>query len=137
MPHRFRRSIAALNAEADAVCARVDGGWLRIYNGAQPESPDAAVTNQDLLAELAYGAPAFATAEDGAASANAIDADDSAGMSGTASWFRAVSMAGDAVFDGSVGTSEHFDLRLGSTAIEAGARVLVETQIYRAHTGTS
>src|SRR5881396_2896672 len=99
MGHRFRRSITALNAEADAVCARLDGGWLRIYNGTQPQTANDPITNQDLLVELSYGAPAFATAASGMASAHAIDPGH-ATQAGTASWFRAVSMAGAVIFDG-------------------------------------
>lgn len=137
MAHRFRRSIASLNAEANAVCEQVDGGWLRIYNGTQPDAPDDPVTTQDLLAELAYGSPAFAAAVNGVASAHTIDPEASALTTGTANWFRTVSMGGAPVFDGSVGTTANFDIRLASVDIEAGARVVVESQTYTAKAGTS
>ena len=92
--------------EADAACALANTGWLRIYDGSQPANADTAVTTQNILAELRFGATAFGAAVAGVATANAITADTSANYSGTATWFRVFKSDGTtALFDGSVGTS--------------------------------
>jgi len=131
-----KRSNAAVNAAADAVCDLLDNGYLRIYDGSQPANADTAVTTQTLLAELRWNAAnAFGTASGGVATANAITADSSADATGTASWFRALKADGTtAVFDGSVGTSSA-DLILNSTAIAAGANVAVTAFTYNENKG--
>jgi hypothetical protein len=105
------------------------GGKLRIYDGAQPDAADDAVTGQTLLAELTFGNPAFGPPSAGVATANAITADASANATGTATWFRAASSGGVTVFDGSVGANGA-DLNLNSVAIQVGAQVSVTTLIY-------
>jgi len=131
-----KRSNAAVNAAADAVCDLLDNGYLRIYDGSQPANADTAVTTQTLLAELRWNAAnAFGAASGGVATANAITADSSADATGTASWFRALKADGTtAVFDGSVGTSSA-DLILNSTAIAAGANVAVTAFTYNENKG--
>jgi hypothetical protein len=117
------------NAAADAVCALLDGGKLRIYGGAQPASADDAVGAQPLLAELTFGNPAFGAALAGAATANAITADASANDTDTATWFRALKSDNTKVFDGSVGLLG-CDLNLNSVAIQVGAQVSVTSLTY-------
>jgi len=122
-------SNAAASAAADAVCALVDGGYLDLYDGAQPADPDVAVGAQVKLARLTLNATAFAAAVNGVATANAIGADASADATGTAAWFRALTSAGVAVFDGSVGTSG-CNLNLGSVSIVAAGSVSVTALTY-------
>jgi len=123
-------SNAAANAAADAVCALLNTGYLRIYDGTQPTNADTAIGAQVLLAELRWNATAFAAAVNGVATANAITADSSADATGTASWFRALKSDGTSVvFDGSVGTSGA-NLNLNSVAISAGAAVSVSSYTY-------
>jgi hypothetical protein len=118
-------SNAAVNAAADALCALLNTGYLRVYDGTQPATADTAVTTQVLLAELRFGATAFGAAVAGVATANAITADASANATGTAAWFRALKSDGtSAVLDGSVGTSGA-DLNLNSVAVQSGAEVSV------------
>lgn len=117
-------STAARNADLDARLARLNGGKIRIYDGARPASPDVAVGAQVLLAELDFSATAFAAAVGGSATANAIADDSSANASGTASWFRCVDSGGTAELDGSVGTSGA-DLNLNATTIAIGAVVKI------------
>lgn len=114
----------AVNAEADAVCALLNSGLLRIYDGAQAATADTEVGAQVLLAELTFGATAFGGAAAGVATANAITPDSSANATGTAAWFRCVQSDQTKMFDGSVGTSE-CNLNLNSVAIQAGAEVSV------------
>lgn len=121
---------AQASRAADAVCARLNNGYLRIYDGAQPTDADTAVGAQVLLAELRWNATAFGAAVNGVATANAITADSSANATGTAAWFRALESDGTTVvFDGSVGTSGA-NLNLNSVAISSGAAVSVSAYTY-------
>jgi hypothetical protein len=122
-------SNAAATLAADAVLATLNSGFLDIYDGAQPAGPDTAVTTQVKLARLTLNATAFAAAVNGVAVANAIGSDSSADATGTASWFRALTSAGVAVFDGSVGTSGA-NLNLSSTSIIATGAVAVTSLTY-------
>lgn len=115
---------AALNART----ARLAGGYLRIYNGAQPADTTVAVTTQTLLAELRYGTPAFAPTTTNVASANPIAA--ATGLAtGTATWCRRLQADGVTVeVDGSAGTVEgQFNLVLNSAAIQQGADIVVSS----------
>jgi hypothetical protein len=99
-------SNACVNAEADALAALLNTGYLRIYDGTQALTADTAVGAQVLLAELRFNATAFGAAVAGVITANAITADASANATGTATWFRALKSDGTtAVYDGSVGTA--------------------------------
>lgn len=130
-----KRSNAAVNAAADAVCDLLDNGYLRIYDGTQPTTADTAITTQTKLAELRFNATAFPAASAGVATANAITADTSADATGTASWFRALKSDGTTVvFDGSVGTSSA-DLVLNSVSISSGAQVSVTAFTYTENKG--
>ena len=123
-------SNTAANAAADAACALLNNGFLRIYDGTQAADANTALGAQQLLAELTFGATAFAGAVAGVATANAIAADASANATGTATWFRALKTDGTTVvFDGSVGTSGA-NLNLNSTAISIGAQVAVTSLTY-------
>ena len=130
MANNFDISNAAASAAADAVTALVNGGTLRIYSGTKPAGVDTALSGNTLLAQLAFGSPAFGAASNGVATANAITADSSADNTGTATFFRAFASNGTtAVFDGEVGTSGS-DLNLNSTSIQAGAEVSVTSFTY-------
>lgn len=135
MAYDIKRSNAAVNAEADNVCALLNTGYLRIYDGTKPATADTAVTTQVLLAELRFGSPAFGSAANGVATANTITKDSSANATGTASWFRALSSDGtSAVLDGTVGTSG-CDMNLASVAIATGAEVDITAFTYNANKG--
>jgi hypothetical protein len=125
----------AATAEADAVAALLNNGWIRVYSGLQPSTADEAVSSQVVLAELRFGNPAFGSASDGAAAANAITGDSSANATGTATWFRCFRSDGTTpVFDGSVGTSNS-NLVLNSVEISAGAQVDVTSFTFTAQKG--
>lgn len=135
MANNFKRSNAAASKEADQVCGELNSGYLRIYDGTQPTNADTAIGAQVLLAELRFGATAFAAASNGVAAANAITADSSANATGTASWFRALKSDGTTViFDGSVGTSG-CDLNLNTVSIVSAAEVAVSSFSYTANKG--
>jgi hypothetical protein len=122
----MKTSIIARNAELNALAPLLNNGYLRIYTGAQPATPETAVSGT-LLAELRFGATAFGAAAAGVITANALTADGTADATGTAGYFRTLQSDGTtAVYDGSVGTSGS-DLNLNSTAIQIGAEVSVSS----------
>lgn len=123
MALNLKLSETTANAEADAHSALLNSGYLRIYDGTQPTNADTAIGAQVLLAELRFGATAFAAASGGVATAHAITSDSSANASGTATWYRTLKSDGTTVVsDGSVGTSGA-NLNLNSVALTAGAAV--------------
>jgi hypothetical protein len=123
-------SNAAANAAADAACALVNTGYLRIYDGVQPANADTAVSSQVLLAELRFGSTAFGASVAGVATANAITADSDINNTGTAAWFRALKSDGTtAVFDGSVGVSG-CDLNLSTVSLIQHGSVSISSFTY-------
>jgi len=97
---------ATVNGQADNLSARLNSGFLRIYDGAQPATADTAITSQVLLAELTFSATAAPAATNGLITFNTITADSSANATGTPTWFRAVQSDGTTVvMDGTVGAS--------------------------------
>ena len=124
-PHR---SAAQANAAVDAQTAAFNSGTLKIYDGSQPASVATAITTQNLLVTLAFGSPAFAAAVNGAAAANALTG-AVIGYSGTASWFRAFSSGGTALWDGTVGTASA-DCIVPTTTFTAGVTVNATSVTY-------
>lgn len=140
-------------AAATIICAAEGGslkdvfrdGVLRIYSGAQPTSPDAAVSGT-LLLEISESAGAFVAgafdnglefgdAADGAISkASGETWQDTGIAAGTAGWFRFVGNPTDdgsastslPRLDGSVGTSGA-DLNMSSTSITVGATYTIDS----------
>lgn len=123
MANNLKYSAVLKNARLDQITTKVGAsGLLRIYDGAQPASPDTAVTTQTKLAELTCNAAAFAgAASGGVLTANAIS-NATAVASGTAAWFRLCKSDGTAVADGTVGTSGS-DLVIDNTSIASGQTV--------------
>lgn len=120
----IKTSIVARNAELDAIAPLFNSGYLRIYTGAPPATPETAASGT-LLAELRFNATAFGAAAAGVIVANAITSDASADATGTAGWCRSLKSDGTtALIDGDVSTSGAF-LNLNSVAIQVGATVAV------------
>ena len=132
MANNLKVAEAGVNAEAAALGALLNNGYLRIYSGTQPTNPEDAKAGT-LLAELRFGATAFGSPSAGVITANAITQDSDADATGTATWFRCLKSGGvditDNVFDGSVGTSG-CDLNLNTTAIVQHAQVSVTSLTY-------
>jgi hypothetical protein len=106
MANNLKTSIVSRNAELNALAALANSGYIRIYDGSQPSTPETAVSTQVLLAELRFGATAFGSASGGIITANSITDDSDINATGTASWFRILESDGTTVlWDGSVGTS--------------------------------
>ena len=124
-----RISISARNAAVDGIAALLDAsasvGSIEIRSGAQPATPATAASGT-LLGTLTLSDPAFGTASNGTATANAINDDSNADASGTAGWFRAYDGNSNAVIDGSItGTGGDGDLELDDTNIVAGGVISV------------
>lgn len=106
MAVNLKMADAAVNAEANALAALLNSGYLRVYDGSQPATADTAITSQVLLAELRFGATAFGAAVSGVITANAISDDTDANATGTAAWFRCLESDGvTPVLDGNIATS--------------------------------
>jgi hypothetical protein len=116
-------SIAAWNAAFDSALNVLNSGFLEIWSGSQPATPDVAPTGGNvLLATLDLGATAFSACSGGTKTANAITS-ASAVATGTATWFRAYQSNGTtAVIDGSAGISGT-DMILATASIVTSAVV--------------
>lgn len=122
MASNLKDSTALKNGRLDVITTQVgNAGLLRIYDGAQPASPNTAVGAQVKLAELTCGSPFAAAAAAGVLTANAITGANAL-ATGTAAWFRLTTSAGTAVIDGTVGTSGT-DAIIDNTSINSGQPV--------------
>jgi hypothetical protein len=125
----MKTSIVARNAALDALAPLADSGYLRIYTGSQPATPEAAASGV-LLAELRLNKTAFGAAVSGVITAAAITHDSSAAATGAAGYYRVFQSDGStALWDGSVSTSGA-DLNLNSVAIQSGATVSLSSLTY-------
>ena len=128
-------SNAAANAEADAVAALCNSGYIKIYAGSQPADANTAISGQTLLATLRFGSTAFGAAVAGVATANAITQDSDAAATGTAAFFRVLkSDNSTVVFDGSVGVGT-FDLAMATVALVQHAIVTISSFTFTASEG--
>lgn len=123
MAKNTQKTNLAVNTEADALAGLLNGGLIRIYDGAQPATGDTAITTQVLLVTLTLNATAFAAAVAGVLTANAITS-GVAGNTGTASWARICKSDGTPVYDGSADIAINIpNVVLPSTSITAGITV--------------
>ena len=122
MASNLKVSTTTANAEANALVGSfTNSSTIKIYDGAQPSTPEIAISTQNLLATITLPASsAFGAASAGVITAAAIS-DITIGASGTAAWFRWWKADGTTpIADGSVGTSGA-DLNLNSTSLSSGA----------------
>ena len=132
----YKLAASARIAKCDAFGPLLNSGYIRIYEGVEPD-PDAAITTETLLAELTYGATAFGAASDDGtnadATANAITQDSSADASGTAQFFRQYKTDGTTVVgQGNVTvTSGGGDMEITSVTITAGGTVSASSDVHR------
>jgi len=114
---------AALNAALD-VC---NSGFLDIYSGSQPTSPDTALGAQVKLAHLPLAATAFGAASAGSKTAGDITS-AAALATGTATWYSVTKSDGTRTYENTVGSSGA-SINLNNTAIQAGATVAVSSLV--------
>lgn len=126
MAYSFSR--ASRSAALTAAGSRMNNGYLRIYSGVTPATPDTALSSNTLLAELRFNAAAFGAptaGEPDVMNAGAFTQDSSADNTGTAAFFRGFANDGTTVeMQGSVGVSAS-DMILNSVSIVAGGIVQV------------
>lgn len=101
----FEGSLATRNAAVNAVTALCNSGFIEVYSGTRPATPDTALSGNTLLVTLTFGATAFGAGSSGVATANAITSGTVA-STGTAAWARVYKTDGTTVVgDCNVGTS--------------------------------
>jgi len=122
-------AIAAANAVADLTDAGAGTQTLVVYAGTKPASADTALTDQVALITFNLPEPAFAEAADDGTQAKAVlnaVAPVEAAATGTASFFRIINGNGAVLIQGTCsGTSGSGDVKLNSTAIQAGVQSTV------------
>lgn len=122
-----RIAVSAQNAACDGIVDLLDAGsgagTIKVYSGSQPATPGTAPTGT-LLATFTCADPAFGAASTGVATLAGTPLSTTGAATGTAGWFRAADSAGNAVFDGSVGTSGA-QLNLNSLSITTGGTVQI------------
>jgi hypothetical protein len=101
MKESTSQAAAALNARATAY----NGGSIRYYQGTMPASVAAGVGSDTLLAQMTFGATAFATTSTNTLTANAITQDTSADATGTIGYAACFSSGGTLISLHTVGTS--------------------------------
>lgn len=96
---------ATVNGQGDNLSARLNSGFIDIYDGTQPATADTAVSTQVKLVRLTFSATAAPAASGGLITFNAITS-GTALATGTPTWFRTLQSNGTTVvMDGSVGAS--------------------------------
>jgi hypothetical protein len=128
---------AGVNAEADALAALLNDGYLRMYDGVQPVTGDTDIEDQVLGAELRFGNPAFGAAEAGVITSNALTSDSDANATIMATWARCFQSDGvTPVLDGSVGVKDlpnpgdRYNIELNSAAIQIHAEVSISSFVH-------
>ena len=123
----FKLASTVANLLATALIASLDDGSgsavIEFYTGTVPATPLTAVTSQVLLGTLTCSDP-VGTATAGVVTFGTITQDSSADASGTATWARVRSPAGDAVFDVDVSNGAGTGvIKLNTTTIVAGGPI--------------
>jgi glutamate synthase domain-containing protein 3 len=118
----FEGSLATRNAAVNAVTALANSGFIEVYSGTRPATPDTALSGNTLLATLTFGSTAFGAGSSGVATANAITS-GTAAATGTASFARVYASNGTTVIgDCSCGTSGS-DLNFPTLSFVTGATI--------------
>ncbi len=121
-----KTSAAGRNLALNAVFDTLNSGKFIIADGTQPTDADTALGAQVDLADLAFGATAFAAAASASKTANAITQDSSANATSTATWatliISANAFSGARLMDMSCGLSGA-NVNMNSVAISSGAAV--------------
>lgn len=106
------------------IDAGVGAGTVKIYDGAVPANVGTALSGNTLLAEPVLSDPCASAASAGVLTFSAITDDATPAAAGTASFFRICDSAGNAVIQGTVGTSGA-DLNLTSVSIQTDTPVSI------------
>lgn len=126
-------STFAINLQADAVGVSLDGGYLHVYGDAKPSTADDATASTP-LATLRFGIPAFNPAVNGVILSLPLTPDTNTTGGSDAVWFRASTISGDHVFDGTVGLTggDEGNLNINeSLTVQPGGELHVGSIAYR------
>jgi hypothetical protein len=91
MPKRTNLAIVAVDAQANALAALLDGGFVDFFDGRMPKTANEAPGASVRLASLRLASPAFDVAIDGSITTTSIAPDLDAGWPGApraATWAR-------------------------------------------------
>lgn len=77
-----------VDIQANALAELLNDGFIDIYEGPQPDSPDEPVGQRKLCVSLKFGSPAFMSAVKGIISANPISAGKSVADVNPVTWAR-------------------------------------------------
>jgi hypothetical protein len=118
--------VASRNAALDAIAARRDGGYLRVYAGIRPADGDTALSGETLLAEGVFDSLAYAAASGGVATANPL-VSMTVSADGTAAFFRCFASDGTTPEgDGDVGTSSA-EMILDTVSLTTGGTLAISS----------
>src|SRR3954471_9952938 len=119
-----------VDIQANALAELLNNGFIDIYEGPQPESPDESVGARKLCVSLKFGSPAFMPSVGGILSANQIGAGKSVADVNPATWARLFQADHKtAVMDVSVGTRDA-NIILPNTHIVRGITIGVSSFLH-------
>jgi hypothetical protein len=123
-------SSLAVETILETIAARMNGGKIVLYSNAEPATADAALSSNTVLAEMAFGSPAFGeaviTSNARTITANPVTSDLIANATGEAVFFRGLMADNTVVLQGSVGISSA-DMLIVSTVINAGNQISLDS----------
>lgn len=128
----LRLSLLAKTSRLTCLADLIDAGGssgatLCFYDGAQPPSPDVAITDQVALADIACPHPFAATIANGALVANPFDSQMGL-VAGDATFCRLYNEAGDSVADLTVGlVASGANVEVSNTMFLPGVIIVVQS----------
>lgn len=147
MANNPKFAVASRNTELNAMTPDFDAGFLRLYTGAQPASPDVALAGtHTMLAELVFQNPGFQAAASGVVVSQDFEAPvlahGTAVASGLATWWRCFKTDGTtALLDGTIAEGDVAaaiiagpsaqDMTISKANIVAGEKVYANNLIIR------
>lgn len=127
MAKSFKYGIDCVDCMMNNVGTMLDGGYLYIYSGSKPSSPNYTDEDSLKLVQFSFSSPAFQQSISGTAMANSLST-GIANETGVASWFRCKSLdLSKSVFDGTVGIDSDFDLTLERVEIATGDEISISS----------
>lgn len=120
----------AVNAEAAAFAALMDGGYIDLHGGSMPATADTPLDGQPLAVSMSLGSPAFTRPTMGMLTANPISPSVAVGSVNPVTWARVYRADHKtAVMDVTVGTRDS-NIILPSVNIPANITVTCSTFVH-------
>ena len=125
----MKTAITTQTSMLAALVTALNTGYIRLYDGTEPSTPETALSSNTLLAELTFGATS-GVVSGRVFTANAITQDSSADAAGTPTFYRAFASDGTTVkLQGTVGLSAA-DMIINAVPIASGAPVSCSSFTY-------